>query len=372
MSDHDHMRAALALGRRGLGQCWPNPSVGCVIVKAGHVLGRAVTAAGGRPHAETQALALAGAAARGATAYVTLEPCAHHGRTPPCAEALIEAGIARVVVATSDPDPRVNGRGMAMLRAAGVEVVEGVLKREADAVNQGFFLRTTASRPMLTLKLASTLDGRIATQSGQSQWITGPDARRAVHALRGRHDAMLVGIGTVLADDPDLTCRLAGVKSVPMVRVVLDSQLRTPLSAHLIRTASESPVWLLCRDDADAQRRADLTAAGALVIAVQADQHGLNLPAALAALAARGLTRVMVEGGAALAASLLRADLVDHISWFHAPAVMGGDGLAAAQGFGISRLTDMPRFQRVAVRAIGHDILSEFSRANDGASQKGS
>jgi diaminohydroxyphosphoribosylaminopyrimidine deaminase/5-amino-6-(5-phosphoribosylamino)uracil reductase len=325
-------------------------------VKNNRVLGRAFTAPGGRPHAETQALAIAGEQARGATAYVTLEPCAHHGKTPPCAEALITAGIVRVVIASGDPDLRVSGRGVAMLRKAGVVVDENVLKAEADEVNAGFFLRTTQHRPLITLKLASTLDGRIATQTGESQWITGPVARREGHAIRARHDAMLVGIGTVLADNPDLTCRLPEAKAVPMVRVVMDGALRTPLASRLATTARQSPVWLVCRDDADQQRKTALEALGVTVI-----QAG-TLTAAMSALAERGLTRVMVEGGATLAASLLHADVVDHIVWFHAPGVIGGDGLPAAKGFGLARLTDMPRFQRVAVRAVGDDIVSEYTR----------
>ena len=215
-----HMRAALALARRGLGNAWPNPAVGCVLVKEGRVIGRGWTQPGGRPHAETEALRRAGDAARGATAYVTLEPCSHHGRTPPCCEALAEAGIARVVMAMRDPDPRVNGRGLAMLRGAGIAVEEGLLEAEARALNAGFFRRIQAGMPVVTLKLASTLDGRIATASGESRWITGAAARREVHALRARHDAILVGSGTVLADDPDLTCRIPGMERVPMLRVV--------------------------------------------------------------------------------------------------------------------------------------------------------
>jgi diaminohydroxyphosphoribosylaminopyrimidine deaminase/5-amino-6-(5-phosphoribosylamino)uracil reductase len=350
------MRAALALARRGLGQTWPNPSVGCVIANHNRVLGRATTAIGGRPHAETQALAIAGAQARGAVAYVTLEPCAHHGQTAPCAEALIAAGIARVVIASADPDPRVSGRGVAMLRQAGIEVVEGVLREEADEINAGFFLRTTQNRPLITLKLASTLDGRIATAEGESQWITGPEARREVHAMRGRHDAMLVGIGTVMADDPDLTCRLPGVKHVPMVRVVMDGSLRTPLSSRLVATAHQSPVWLIAKHGADPDHKAALEEHGVKVF------EAADLRAALAILAKQGLTRVMVEGGASLAGSLIGSDLVDHLVWFHAPGLIGGDGLAAANHFGLAQLTDMPRFQRVAVRGVGDDIVSEYRR----------
>ena len=362
ISDHDHMRAALALAKRGLGQTWPNPSVGCVIVKNNRVLGRATTATGGRPHAETQALAMAGAATRGAVAYVTLEPCAHHGKTPPCAEALIQAGIARVVIASHDPDPRVAGRGVAMLRAAGVEVVERVLQVEGDAVAEGFFRRVTLGRPMVTLKLASTLDGRIATAGGQSKWITSPLARRAVQGIRARQDAVMVGSGTALADDPDLTCRLEGARARPLVRVIADSQLRTPLSSRLAQTAAHDPVWMVAGHGVELARVANWQETGAEVVTVPRTDAGLDVAAMLQALGQRGLTRLLVEGGGRLAASLLAADLVDRLIWFHAPAVLGGDALASVQAMGVADLAGMPRFERVALREHGPDIEAEFRR----------
>ena len=358
--DTAHMRAALALARRGLGSTWPNPSVGCVIVRDGRVVGRAVTAPGGRPHAERAALAVAGEAARGATAYVTLEPCCHWGRTPPCTDALIEAGIARVVIAVHDPDSRVNGQGVARLRAAGIEVTEGVLRAEAEDVLAGFATRLRRDRPLVTLKMASTLDGKIATHAGESQWITGAPARRAVHAMRGDADAVLVGVGTVLADDPDLTCRIPGYRSTPIVRVIVDSHLRTPLTSHLIRTAETSPTWFLVRDGADAARRDALADLGVTVIDVAGSNAGIDLTDGLRALAEAGITRLLVEGGGRIAASLLRADLVDRIAWFHAPSVMGGDGWPAAQAFGVGHLADMPRFVRRRVVALGPDTLTEF------------
>ena len=363
MDDLSHLRAALALARRGLGRVWPNPSVGCVIVRDGRVVGRAVTAPGGRPHAETLALAMAGPAARGATVYVTLEPCRHHGRTPPCTEALIAAGVARVVVAVRDPDPRVDGAGLAQLRAAGIAVEEGLLAAEAEEVNAGFFSRVRRGRPLVTLKLASTLDGRIATRAGESQWITGEPARRMAHALRGRNDALLVGVGTVLADDPDLTCRLAGYQPVRPVRVVADSHLRTRLTCRLVATAAQTPTWLIARDGADPERHRALEQAGVGVITVAAGSPGVDLSAALTVLAARGITRLLVEGGAQIAAALLRADLVDRIAWFHAPTIMGGDGWPAAEAFGIERLAAMPRFVRVSATALGEDMLTELRRA---------
>jgi diaminohydroxyphosphoribosylaminopyrimidine deaminase/5-amino-6-(5-phosphoribosylamino)uracil reductase len=363
MDDLSHMRAALALARRGLGNAWPNPSVGCVVVRDGRVVGRAVTAPGGRPHAEPLALAMAGAAARGATVYVTLEPCCHHGRTPPCTDALIAAGVARVVIAVRDPDPRVNGAGIDRLRAAGIAAEEGLLGTEAEELNAGFFSRVRCGRPLVTLKLASTLDGRIATRSGESRWITGEPARRMAHALRGRHDAVMVGVGTVLTDDPDLTCRIPGYQPAGPVRVVADSHLRTRLTCRLVASAKQVPTWLIARDSADAGRRRALEAAGAEVITVAAGTLGVELEAALAALGGRGITRVLVEGGAQLAAALLRADLVDRIAWFHAPTVMGADGWPAAQAFGTDRLAAMPRFVRASATELGEDMLTELRRA---------
>ncbi len=359
-ADLDHMRAALVLAEQGLGTTWPNPSVGCLVVRDGQVVGQAYTAPGGRPHAEPQALAQAGDAARGATVYVTLEPCCHWGQSPPCTDALIAAGIRRVVIATTDPDPRVDSRGIAQLRAAGMTVDTGVLEADALLGLQGFVLRVTRGRPMVTLKLATTLDGRIATASGESQWITGPEARHRAHELRGRHDAVMAGIGTVLADDPELTCRIPGFRPTPVVRVIADSTLRTPLTARLLRTAHEAPSWFLCRTGAE--RIGVFEAAGAVPIPVPAGPDGVDIPAAMQALGSAGLTRVLVEGGGHLAAALLRADLVDRIAWFHAPAIIGGDGRPGVQAFGIEKLAMMPRFQRIRVIELGADLLSEFIR----------
>jgi diaminohydroxyphosphoribosylaminopyrimidine deaminase/5-amino-6-(5-phosphoribosylamino)uracil reductase len=340
--------------------------VGCVLVKRAQVIGRGWTQPGGRPHAETEALRRAGDAARGAIAYVTLEPCSHHGRTPPCCEALAEAGIARVVMAMRDPDPRVNGRGLAMLRGAGIAVEEGLLEAEARALNAGFFRRIQAGMPLVTLKLASTLDGRIATASGESRWITGEAARREVHALRARHDAILVGSGTVLADDPDLTCRIPGMERVPMLRVVADARLRTPPSARLVQSAGVAPVLIMTAHGHPPAAQAPFMEAGADMVTVPAHAvGGLDLPSLLRALGRRGVTRVLAEGGAGLAAALLRQGLVDRLAWFHAPAVMGGDGHPALEGLRLAALSAMPRFRRVALRALGDDMLSEFERIGD-------
>ncbi|MDN3566653.1 bifunctional diaminohydroxyphosphoribosylaminopyrimidine deaminase/5-amino-6-(5-phosphoribosylamino)uracil reductase RibD [Paeniroseomonas aquatica] len=367
--DRQHMAAALAVARRGLGNTWPNPAVGCVLVKDGQVLARGWTQPGGRPHAEAEALARAEAAspgsARGATAYVTLEPCSHWGRTPPCCDALVRAGVARVVVATGDPDPRVDGRGLQRLRDAGVIVELGLLGDEARAVNAGFAHRITRGLPLVTLKLATTLDGRIATASGESQWITGPAARREAHALRARHDAMLVGSGTVLADDPELTCRIPGMARVKLARVVADSRLRTPLASRLVATAAEVPTWIATRTNQRPGTLAPYIAAGVQILSVPSARPGvaragLDLGALLGALAQRGVTRVLAEGGAGLAAGLLRGGFVNRLAWFHAPGIMGGDGLPAVQPLPLALLSAMPRFRRVASRALGEDWLSEF------------
>jgi diaminohydroxyphosphoribosylaminopyrimidine deaminase/5-amino-6-(5-phosphoribosylamino)uracil reductase len=362
VADLQHMRAALALARRGLGSVWPNPSVGCVIVRDGRVVGRGTTASGGRPHAEPVALAMAGERASGATAYVTLEPCCHWGGSPPCTDALSAAGIARVVVAATDRDNRVNGQGLEQLRAAGIAVETGLLEAEALETLIGFNQRISLGRPMVTLKLASTLDGRIATQGGESQWITDTPARRLGHAMRGRHDAVMVGVGTVLADNPDLTCRIPGFRPTPNVRVIADSHLRTSLTSRLLTTAAEIPTWFLLREGTNLAREDAFVDLGAKLIKIPGSSAGVDLTAAMTALATAGLTRVLVEGGGQLAAALLRDDLVDRIAWFHAPSIMGGDGWPAVQAFGTTALDRMPRFRRDCITVIGNDMLSEYSR----------
>ncbi len=363
MTDPTHMRAALALARRGLGVTWPNPSVGCVIVREGRVVGRGNTAPGGRPHAEAQALTMAGAQARGADAYVTLEPCNHTGHTPPCTEALIAAGVARVIVAGNDPDVRVNGAGIARLRAAGIEVITGVLTAEADEMQAGFLHRVRHGRPLITLKLATTLDGRIATRAGESQWITGAAAREAAHALRGQHDAVLAGVGTVAADNPQLTCRIPGYRMRPIVRIVVDSHLRTRLTAGLVATAGTDPTWMIHRDGVPRERLDAFAGAGVRLFGVPGGERGVDLAQGFAALGEAGLTRILVEGGAQVAAGLLRDGLVDRIAWFHAPRIVGGDGWPAAQAFGVTDLAAMPRFVRVSSRPVGDDMLTEFKKA---------
>ncbi len=359
--DRSAMRAALAIARRGLGTVWPNPAVGCVIVKESWVVGRGWTQPGGRPHGETEALRRAGEAARGATAYVSLEPCCHWGRTPPCVEALIAAGVRRVVVALEDPDPRVAGEGIRRLRAAGLDVETGLRAVEAAEVNAGFLSRLRLGRPLVTLKLATSLDGRIATASGESQWITGPPARECAHALRASHDAIIVGTGTVLADDPQLTCRLPGLAHHSPVRVVIDRHLRIPPTARLIAEARRVPTWIFTLPSADPARRTRFLASGVTLIDVDPDREGqVDLAAALGALAERGVTRLLVEGGARLGAAFFRARLVDRLAWVHAPLLIGGDGIPAIAGFDLETLAEAPGFERLSMQVVGDDVLTTF------------
>ena len=356
------MRHALGLGARGLGNTWPNPAVGCVIVQGSRIVGRGWTQPGGRPHAETMALAQAGAAARGATAYVTLEPCAHHGKTPPCAEALIAAGVARVVSALHDPDPRVAGQGHALLRGAGIAVTEGVEADAARVAHAGFLRRVTEGLPALTLKLATTLDGRIATASGESRWITGPEARRHVHALRLAHDAVLVGAGTARADDPDLTVRGLGAAHQP-VRIVIDTLLSLPPDSRLGRSAGTSPVWLCHGPEAPDLARAAWTARGARLIACAMAPDGrVDATDALRQLAAAGLTRILCEGGGQLAAALVRAGLVTEIVAYAAGKLIGDEGRAALGPLHLAELAAAPSFRLADTSVLGEDMMSRWTR----------
>ncbi len=357
------MQAALALARRGLGRVAPNPAVGCVLVRDGRVLGRGWTRPGGRPHAETEALARAGEAARGATAYVSLEPCAHHGKTPPCAEALIAAGIARCVVALEDPDPRVAGGGLEALRQAGIAVELGLLGEPAAEVNAGYLTRLAKGRPRVTLKLATTLDGRIATKSGESRWITGPAARARAHLLRAESDAVMVGGGTALADDPRLDVRLPGLEDRAPLRVVLDGRLRLPLTHDLVTRAGAQPTCLITRPSGAPERLAAYREAGLEVVEAPDDAEGnLSLEAALKALGGRGVNDLLVEGGGQVAAGLLRQGLVDRLVWFRAPRVIGGDGLPAVAGFGLERLEAAPGFALVCAVPAGEDMVETYRR----------
>jgi len=360
-TDSHYMEMALGLARRGLGSTWPNPSVGCIIVdQKGHVVGRGYTGQGGKPHGEITALKQAGRAAKGSTAYVTLEPCAHYGKTPPCAEALLKAQISRVVVATIDPDERTSGKGMEILKKAAVQVDLGVCQTEAKAINQGFFKRITASKPFVTLKVATSLDGMIAASSGQDGWITGPESRRRGHLLRANHDAILVGVGTVLADNPSLDCRLPGLENRSPVRIILDSSLRTPDDCTVVNTANSIPTWIITGQGND-QKKALLEKKSVQIICCDLNQKGqIDLEKMMPMLAAKGLTRILSEGGAQVNASLIKASLVDRLYWFRSTDIIGGDGLPALSSIGLTELLKMPQFSLIRTGRTGKDIWQEY------------
>lgn len=360
--DRRFMGAAIRLGRRNLGLTAPNPSVGALVVADGpdgpRLLGRGVTALGGRPHAEPQALAAAGAAARGATLYVTLEPCAHHGRTPPCAEAIVAAGIRRVVAALGDPDPRVAGHGFARLRAAGIEVVEGVCADEARDGLIGHLFRLRHGRPWVQLKLAVSADRRLGRRDEGRVAITGPFARARTHVMRAEADAVLIGIGTALVDDPDLTVRLPGLESASPLRVVLDTGARLPLTGRLAATARDVPVRVLVGERAEPERRRALAALGVEVVAVPEGLDGrIDPEAALSLLAAYGVGRLMIEGGAEIAAVLVERDLVDELVLFESDRVVGPEGVALPPIVDAAIAPDAGLFEVVERAAVGPDRL---------------
>lgn len=359
--DERWMRLALSLAQRGLGRVWPNPAVGCVIVKNEKVLGRGWTQKGGRPHAETVALAQAGSAAKGATAYVTLEPCAHHGKTPPCAKALVEAGIARVVSALDDPDSRVAGQGYEIVRNAGVELTEDVLVDAAADINKGFLLNRTIGRPMFTLKMASSIDGRIATASGESRWITGPEARRQVHMMRAQHDAVLIGAGTARVDDPLLDVRDLGMEDDNPVRIILDGGVSLSLTSRLAQTAKQTPLWICHRAGMDKARRKTWEEIGASLIEVKHSKTGeLDLNDMALQLGKRGITRVLCEGGGRVASSMISAELVDTLVTFTAGLAIGSEGGSVFGPLQIDALQDAPRFELIESRKVGGDIMTTW------------
>jgi len=354
------MALATALGRRALGRSWPNPAVGAVVVRDGLIVGRGWTQAGGRPHAETEALARAGDAARSATLYVTLEPCSHHGKTPPCADAIVAAGIARVVSALVDPNPMVAGKGHWRLAQAGVVVEVGVGADEARRAHAGHFRRVQDGRPNIFLKLAVSADDKVALSGRRPVAITGSLARNRVHRMRAMHDAVLTGIGTVLADDPLLTCRLPGMHSP--VRIVLDRMLRLPPACRLVAGARQTPLWVVTGQRAPFGGETALRAEGVEVLRVQEANGRLDLFAALKCLAERGITRLLVEAGPILTDALLHADLVDEAALFRSPTAIGADGLDALDGRALSALTQSPRLRSVSTEALGNDTLELFER----------
>jgi diaminohydroxyphosphoribosylaminopyrimidine deaminase / 5-amino-6-(5-phosphoribosylamino)uracil reductase len=366
-TDRRFMQLALTLGRRGLGRTWPNPAVGAVVVKDGVIVGRGWTQPGGRPHAEPEALRRAGEAARGATLYVTLEPCSHFGKSPPCADAVIAAGIARVVTAVEDPNPLVAGQGHARLRAAGIIVDVGLGAAEAAHDHAGHFRRVRDKRPHVILKLAVSSDDKIAAGGHKPIAITGEAAKTRVHLLRAQCDAILVGIGTVLADDPLLTCRLPGMAARSPVRVVLDRALRISGSSRLVHSARETPLWLAASELAEAPAAAKLAAAGAQVIRIapqDTDKNapGLDLPSVLHALSERGITRLMVEGGSRVASSFVAAGLVEEIWLLRGPSAIGADGIAALDALPLTAITQSSAFRVRDSETLDQDHLTIYDR----------
>jgi diaminohydroxyphosphoribosylaminopyrimidine deaminase/5-amino-6-(5-phosphoribosylamino)uracil reductase len=361
-ADQHFMTLALALGRRGLGNTWPNPAVGAVIVKDGIVLGRGWTQPGGRPHAETQALKRAGNAAEGATIYVSLEPCSHKGKTPPCADAIIKAGIARVVSAMEDPNPEVVGQGHRRLTEKGIRVDVGLGAEQARRIHAGHVRRVTQGRPQVMLKLAVSADGKVGLAGRRPAAITGDAARDQVAQWRARSDAILVGIGTVLADNPALTCRLPGMFERSPVRVVLDSQLKLPIASHVMATVRETPTWVFASRSASEIAEQILQERGAKVFRVGQHKGRLDLKEVLAALAGEGVTRLLVEGGSTVAASFVEADLVDEAVLLRTEKTIGPDGIAALHGLPLETLTDSDRLRLRASEQIGPDRADLFER----------
>ena len=364
-ADQRFMQLALVLGRRGQGRTWPNPAVGAVVVKDGVIVGRGWTQAGGRPHAEPEALSRAGEAARGATLYVTLEPCSHVGKSPPCTDAVIAAGIKRVVSAIEDPNPEVAGQGHARLRAAGIAVEIGLGAAEAAHDHAGHFRRVRDKRPHVILKLAVSTDDKIAASGHTPVAISGEVAKARMHLLRAQCDAILVGIGTVLSDDPLLTCRLPGMEARSPVRVVLDRALRISGTSRLVQSARATPLWVMTSSLAEAPAAMKLGAAGAQVVRIATTTPpppGLDLSAGLHALAARGITRLLVEGGARVASSFVAAGLVDEFWLLRGAEAIGADGVAALDALPLTSITQSPGFRVRASENLDEDTLTVYER----------
>jgi diaminohydroxyphosphoribosylaminopyrimidine deaminase/5-amino-6-(5-phosphoribosylamino)uracil reductase len=360
--DRRFMALALTLGRRGLGNAWPNPAVGAVVVKDGIVVGRGWTQPGGRPHAEVEALRRAGKAARGATLYATLEPCSHHGKTPPCVDAIKAAGISRVVSTLEDPNPKIAGQGHARLTSQGVAVMTGVCVEDARRAHAGHIRRVRDGRPHVMLKLAVSADGKAGLAGRKPAAITGEATRERVQLMRAMNDAVVTGIGTVLADDPQLNVRLPGMGQRSPVRVVLDSTLRMPAQSRLAASAARTLDWVFIDRDAKPDHEAELTAAGVEVLRVPGIKGRLDLAAVLRGLAGRGITRVMVEAGPILSAAFLAADLVDEVALFRSPNPLGPDAIDALEGMPLTALTRSPKLPLVGSEQVGADTLETFER----------
>jgi diaminohydroxyphosphoribosylaminopyrimidine deaminase/5-amino-6-(5-phosphoribosylamino)uracil reductase len=363
IEDLKWMKIALRLADRNTGNVHPNPAVGCLIINNGRIVGRGWTQAGGRPHAEIMALEQAGNLAAGATVYTTLEPCSHYGHTPPCCDALIAAGINRLVGSMKDPDTRVNGTGFLKLRDAGVEVIEGVEEKAAINLNKGFVSKIKSGLPLITLKLALSIDSQIATSAGESKWITGTAARSAGHLLRSRHDAILTGIGTVCADNPILNCRINGLEERSPVRIVLDTKLQIPMMSNLVATAPKYKTIIFTTKAAVDTKKVELKKLGLDIISVDTDNNGrVSLMVVLQTLVKLGITRVLVECGSMLASEFIRLNLVDRLVVHRAPIVIGGDGKPSINSIGVAKLDMAISFGRPQIEQVENDIIETYQR----------
>ncbi len=358
MTDQDYMRRAIQLAERGAGWTSPNPMVGAVVVKDGRIIGEGAHLRCGQLHAERNALAACTEDPAGATIYVTLEPCCHYGRTPPCTEIILEKKLARVVIGSRDPNPKVSGKGAALLREKGVVVEEDFLREECDALNPVFFHYITTGRPYVAAKYAMTLDGKIATRTGASQWITGEEARRHVHRLRARYSAILAGIGTVLADDPMLNARIEGAHQP--LRVIVDSHLRTPANSQLCRSAREIPVIVVCAEDVP-ERRTALEALGVRVLCLPGSNGEVDLKALLLQLGSEGIDSVFIEGGGTVHEAAFRTGMVNHVYAYIAPKIFGGkDAKSPVEGSGVALPAEGAQLSNRKVSVFGNDVLLEF------------
>ncbi len=357
MEDCDYMQMALELAGRGAGYVTPNPMVGAVVVNQGRVVGRGYHQVLGGPHAEVNAIDDAGDRGRGGTLYVTLEPCNHHGRTPPCTRKILDAGIRRVVAAMTDPNPDVAGGGNAFLREQGLEVTCGVEEALARRLNESFIKFSRTKHPFVVLKMAATLDGRIATHSGDARWVTGPRARAWVHRLRHAMDAICVGVGTVTADDPRLTARLESGQGVDPMRIVLDTHLRMPETAAMLGLTSPADTWVVCGPDADPGRARRLQEKGAHLMRIPLLDGRIDLPLLMQRLGQRGVTSILMEGGARVAAAALQQDVVDKVLFFYAPKILGGDGIPMLAGKGPASMRESLPLVETEVSRVGDDIL---------------
>ncbi|MGI5879733.1 MAG: bifunctional diaminohydroxyphosphoribosylaminopyrimidine deaminase/5-amino-6-(5-phosphoribosylamino)uracil reductase RibD [Syntrophomonadaceae bacterium] len=356
--DLKYMQRALELAIMARGRTRPNPVVGAVVVNAGEIVGEGYHKKAGTPHAEVHALQQAGLKANGATIYVTLEPCNHYGKTPPCTKAIIEAGIKKVVVATLDPNPRVCGQGIKALNEAGIETIIGIMEAEAQKINEAFFTRIIKGRPLVSLKVAMTLDGKIATCSGNSRWITGEESRNYVHELRNIYDVIMVGIGTVLLDDPLLNTRLEGVDSRDPIRAIVDSNLQIPLASQIVKSAKEQPTMIFCSKQADEQKEIKLTNLGLEIIRVNGEGDKLDLQEIVSIIGHKGYNSILLEGGAGLNTAMLEEHLIDKLYWFIAPKIVGGiKAPGPIGGQGVSIMDDAIKLDSMILSKFGQDIM---------------